>query len=311
MNNDGFYILYNPTSGSGLSVKFLKKLKKHLDEIHISYIDPLECSSTSVVITPRVFKSEYTGYIKQFCQDVAKHQKMIIIGGDGTFHEAINGLMLNINLESLTVGFLPGGTGNSFMYDLNAETYSKALLKILNGKTKKIDILELDLNNKKEYAFNIVGWGLVSDINILSEKLRFLGSSRYTLASIYYIFRKKTRYAQLTIDGHARKDNYIFIMCLNTIHTGKGMKAAPRALLDDGLLDIILVDAKISIWNLIFLLPKIFTGKHIYSKYVEYIQAKKIKIKPKKNEMLNVDGENKLFTPVSISVIDQKIKIYY
>ena len=100
-------------------------------------------------------------------------------------------------------------------------------------------------------------------------------------------------------------------MCLNTIHTGKGMKAAPRALLDDGLLDIILVDAKISIWNLIFLLPKIFTGKHIYSKYVEYIQAKKIKIKPKKNEMLNVDGENKLFTPVSISVIDQKIKIYY
>ena len=100
-------------------------------------------------------------------------------------------------------------------------------------------------------------------------------------------------------------------MCLNTIHTGKGMKAAPNAKLDDGLLDIILLDSKISIIGLLFLLPKIFTGKHIESKHIDYLQAKSLSIQPSINEILNIDGENKLKTPVKVSVLPQKINIFY
>jgi len=296
MKNDSYYILSNPIAGAGKANKIFNQFKKDLTQRSKSY---------------QAHKSEYAGHIKEICQNIKNHKNIIIIGGDGTFHEAINGLMLNENVEALTIGFLPGGTGNSFMYDLHAPTYSKAMPKLLNGKTKKIDVLQLDLNGKREYAFNIVGWGLVSDINILSEKLRFLGSSRYTLASIYYIFRKKLRSAVIRIDGKKREDKYLFIMCLNTIHTGKGMKAAPNALLDDGLLDIILLDSKITMIGLLFLLPKIFTGEHIESKYVEYLQAKSLSIDPKKDEILNIDGENKLKTPVKISVIQQKINIFY
>ena len=296
MNSKSFYIIYNPISGSGAAKKILKKLKKDLNFFSISYI---------------INKSEYKGHIKNLCQKVINYKKIIIIGGDGTFHEAINGLALNSKLNEMTIGFLPGGTGNSFMYDLKAPTYSQAFSKILKGESKKIDILKLKFKNSIAYSFNIVGWGLVSDINILAEKLRFLGSSRYTIASLYYIFFKQLREASLIIDGIKKKEKYLFIMCLNTIHTGKAMKAAPHALIDDGLLDIVLLDSKISIFKLIFLFSKIFKGTHIHSSYVEYIQAKSLSIQPVKNTMLNIDGENKLYTPVAISVLPKTINIFY
>ena len=73
-----------------------------------------------------------------------------------------------INLR--TVVNMPGGTGNAFMHDLNATTYEKAFSLIIQNKTKKIDIMKLVCNNIMEYSFNIVGWGMASDINSLAEK---------------------------------------------------------------------------------------------------------------------------------------------
>ena len=100
-------------------------------------------------------------------------------------------------------------------------------------------------------------------------------------------------------------------MCLNTIHTGKGMKAAPNAKLDDGFFDIIIINAKISKLKLLKLLPKLFTGDHIYSKDVEYLQAKHLEIKSDSIDMLNIDGENKYQTPISIDIIPKGLNIFY
>jgi len=88
------------------------------------------------------------------------------------------------------------------------------------------------------------------------------------------------------------------------------MKAAPNAKLDDGLLDMIVVKYDIPTLALISLLLKIFSGTHIASKYVEYKQVKKVALYPSKNEILNIDGENKWNTPVEISVIPKKLSIY-
>ena len=296
MNQDVYYIIYNPISGSGSSKKILKKIIKDFNHHSYKY---------------KIFESAYKGHIQAVCQNISNYINFLIIGGDGTFHEAINGFMKNENLHLITVGFLPGGTGNSFMYDLKAIKYHQAFDKIIKGQTKKIDILQLQLINEIQYSFNIVGWGLVSDINILAEKLRFLGSQRYNIASLYYIFKRKLRKAELVIDGELRKDKYFFIMCLNTIHTGKAMKAAPRAVLDDGLLDVVLLESQISTIKLIILLTKIFKGTHINSKHVEYIQAKSISINPSERSILNVDGENKFNTPVEISVLPKALNIFY
>ena len=286
--------MYNPKSGKGKSKKIIINLIDDLKKIGKSY---------------DIKATEYSNHAKDICQKIKEYKNLIVVGGDGTFNECINGLMNNeLNLPKL--GFLPGGTGNAFMHDLKAATYKDSIKLILNGNTKKIDVLKLQFVDKVEYAINIVGWGMASDINILSEKLRFLGPARYTISSIYYVFNKKHRQATINIDGNEKTDNYLFILNLNTIHTGQRMKAAPNAVLNDGLLDIIIIKSNITKFQLLKLLPKIFTGEHILSNKVEYVQAKKISIKPQIDEILNIDGEIKCKTPVEISIIPKKINIY-
>jgi YegS/Rv2252/BmrU family lipid kinase len=300
MNND-YCIIYNPVSGNGESNYLVKRLKKDLDKRNIQY---------------KIYQSKYSGDIKFLCTNKGE-KNFIIIGGDGTFNEAVNGFMKRKDqrgLNNINIGFLPGGTGNAFMHDLNGETYQKAFEIILKGNTKKIDILKLSFNqllHNNRYSLNIVGWGLASDINILSDKLRFLGGIRYNIASLYYIFNKKVRSATITIDKVITKKKYLFIMCLNTIHTGKGMKAAPNAKLDDGFFDIIIINAKISKLKLLKLLPKLFTGNHIFSKDVEYLQAKHLEINSDSIDMLNIDGENKYQTPISVDIIPKVLNIFY
>lgn len=293
--NHKYLILYNPVSCNGKSSKIVEKLKLDFDKLKYSY---------------KYIQTQYPGHMTELCEKNQSYNQVIIIGGDGTFNEAVNGIMLNPLADQQVFGFLPGGTGNSFLYDLGGEKYSKAIEIIKKGQIKNIDILKLNLKKSVKYSINIVGWGLVSDVNIMSEKLRFFGSARYNIASAYYIFNKKHRYATIEIDGRKIEDNFLFLLCSNTIHTGKGMKAAPHAKLDDGLLDVTIVKSNIPTTSLISLLLKIFSGKHIYSKYVEYQQVETVKIYPSKNEMLNIDGENKWSTPVVISVIPKKLSIY-
>jgi len=289
-----YFVIYNPISGKGRSKKIIKHLINDLKKEEKNY---------------NIKATKYPNHAKEICRSIKGYKNLILVGGDGTFNECINGLILNKNHLPI-VGFLPGGTGNSFMHDLKALEYEDAIKLILRENTKSIDVLKLNLFNRVEYSINIVGWGMASDINILSEKLRFLGPSRYTIASIYYVFNKKSRRATINIDGDERTDEYLLILNLNTIHTGKGMKAAPGAIMNDGLLDVIIIKSNITKFQLLKLLPKIFTGEHINSDKVEYLQTKKISIKPQIDEILNIDGEMKCKTPVEISIIPKKLKIY-
>ena len=266
MKTEDYYVIYNPISGNAKSSNLIKNIQFDLNKLNKNY---------------KIVETKYANHAMEICKNLhAANQKLIIVGGDGTFNEAINGIMQNNNRPK--IGFIPGGTGNAMMHDLQATTYRTAIDIILRGKTKKIDVMKLDFSTHTEYAINIVGWGMAGDINILSEKLRILGSARYTIASVYYTMNKISRKAKIMIDEMEFTDDFLFILNLNTIHTGKGMKAAPKAKLDDGLLDVIILRSKISRLELLLLLPKIYTGKHVLSKKVEYLQAKKVQIFPEK-----------------------------
>ena len=88
------------------------------------------------------------------------------------------------------------------------------------------------------------------------------------------------------------------------------MRAAPNAQLDDGLFDVIILNCMIGRFELMQLLPKIFTGEHIDSKHIDYVQTKEIELYPEKEELLNVDGEIKLKTPIKIKILPQILTYY-
>ena len=290
-----YYITVNPHGGT-------KKGPKILSEV----LPIFESKNAEVTI----IETEYAGHAKDLAMnvDMTDYDGFCCIGGDGTMHEAINGLLKRKDKKRFPLGLITGGTGNSFMRDMNCKDPLDATERILSGKKRFIDILECNSNGDVYYSFNLVGWGMPTDINNLAEKLRWLGTQRYNVATLIEVMRNLKLFAELKIDDETVSDDFSFIIACNTIHVGKGMKMAPKAILDDGLVDLIIVP-KVSRLKLLTLFPKLFTGDHIDSPDLEYKQVNNFSIKPNVNNKLNVDGELLGITPVSVKVLEKEIEI--
>ena len=232
-----------------------------------------------------------------------------VIGGDGTMHEVINGMLSREDKNQIPIGLIPGGTGNSFMHDMDCLNPTDAAKQIMKFQSRKIDLIKIQTEQEIIYSFNVAGWGMPPDINILAEKMRWLGGQRYNIASLIEIMKFKKRECTLIIDNDNVIDDYSFVLCCNTIHTGKGMKIAPKAKIDDGLIDVIAVK-KTTRTKLFKLFPKIFSGKHTLDPIVNYYQTNNISIKPAIDSPLIIDGEIIGRTPCKISVLPKKIDIF-
>jgi len=290
-----YYITVNPHGGT-------KKGSKILSQV----LPIFESENAEVTI----IETEYAGHARDLTMDVdmTNYDGFCCIGGDGTMHEVINGLLKRKDKKRFPLGLITGGTGNSFMCDMNCPDPIDATKRILSGNRKFIDVLECNSNGDVYYAFNLVGWGMPTDINNLAEKMRWLGTQRYNVATLIEVMRNSKRFAELKVNGQLISDDFAFIIACNTIHVGKGMKMAPKAILDDGLVDLIIVP-KVNRLSLLKLFPKLFTGEHIGSPELQYKQVNSFSIIPKENNKLNIDGELLGTTPVNVKVLQKEIEI--
>lgn len=286
-------LLINPVSGSGKALEIYKQLAPILNTENISKVI-----------------AEQVGHIYELAMssNLKNFDSVILIGGDGTMHEFINGMMDRSDGMRIPVGLIPAGTGNSLMHDLKALEPEKALKKILKGDSFKMDIAKVTYQDKHIYAFNVVGWGFPSEINQKAEKLKFFGSHRYNLASLIQILRNPYWPMELRVDGKKTKGKYSFFLACNTIHTGKGMKIAPDAILEDGLFDLILLK-KASRIKLVRLFTKIFKGSHIKNPLVEHHQSASFSLSDELSSILMVDGQVVGRTPFEAKVLKQEIEI--
>ena len=262
-------------------------------------------------IPHRVIVSDYKNHPYDIANniDLDLFQGICVIGGDGTMHEVINGMLNRQDKKQIPLGLIPGGTGNSFMHDMECLNPIDAAKKIIQLKNQKIDLIKITTNKEIVFSFNVAGWGIPPDINILAEKMRWLGMQRYNIASLIEIMKLKKRNCQLIINDKTTLDDYSFVLCCNTIHTGKGMKIAPKAKLDDGFMDVIAVK-KTNRLQLLNLFPKIFSGNHINHPIVKYHQVKSISIKPDINSDLIIDGEIIGETPCEMKIVSDAIEIF-
>ena len=290
-----YYLAVNPHGG----------LKKGLD-----ILDQVKPVFESVGAELTVLETEYAGHARNLARTVEfdGYDGFCAIGGDGTMHEVVNGMMNREDGHKLPIGLITGGTGNSFMHDLDCLDPVKAAKRIITNRRRPIDLARVNANGEILYAFNIVGWGMPTDINIIAEKMRWLGGQRYNVASLIEIIAFRERFATLIIEGNRTVGDFGFILGCNTIHTGKGMKMAPMAQLNDGYIDLI-VAHKASRWKLFKMFPKVFSGKHIADPIVEYHQVKSFSIIPKVDNILNIDGEMIGSTPIDVDVIPSAIDV--
>ena len=290
-----YYLLVNPKGGHKRGLEIYEKVK------HIF-------SSAGANIT--VLHTEYAGHAFDFANtlDFIGYDGLCAIGGDGTMYELINGMLKRDDNHKIPIGLITGGTGNSFMYDVDCLDPIDAAKRIVQHNLRPLDIAKVNANGELFYSFNIIGWGLATDAGKLAEKLRWLGGVRYDVASIVEVLKGKDRIATLTLDKEVIKENFIFIIGCNTIHTGKAMKMAPLAQLNDGKIDLIIV-RKTSRINLLKLFPKLFSGDHIKSPLVEYRQVENFSISLEETNDLTIDGEVIGTTPLNVQMIPKMVNV--
>ena len=235
-----------------------------------------------------------------------------VIGGDGTLNEVVNGMLSREDKQKIPIGVIPGGSGNAFAHDLGLLNPKEAAQAILGQRPTAVDAIRVELTGSAEpvYALNILGWGLVTDIGQMAQKLRWLGERRYTLVTMMEILRHRARAATLVLDDKEIVDDFAFVIACNTIHTGKGMKVAPKARLDDGLMDVVVIREHGQKMRLLKLFPKLFEGKHIEDPLCEYYQVRRCAILPKKEGPLNLDGDIMGRTPVRLEVVHKAFSVF-
>jgi YegS/Rv2252/BmrU family lipid kinase len=290
------YLIVNPQGGTRNGLAVLSEVKPRFESAGIDII---------------LRETEYAGHAQEIVQgvDFKDLDALCVIGGDGTMHEIINGMLTRTDKLTLPLGQIPAGTGNSFLYGFDCHTPEDAVSRILAGATKPVDLAQVTMGAKTLYAFNIIGWGMVTDILIQSERLRWLGENRYTVASAIEVFKGKRRQAKLIVDGNESSSRFNFILACNTQYTGKGMQMAPFADVSDGLIDLVIV-RKATRLQMLRLLPKVFDGSHVESPLLEYVKTKQYTLTPEVDEIINVDGELMEKSPIQVEMIPHAIQVF-
>ena len=297
MNARKMAMLVNPHGGVKQGRQILEKVRPAFEEAGVAL---------------QIHETERQGHATELARelDLTGLSGLCVIGGDGTLHEAINGMLARDTADRVPIGMIPGGSGNSFMETVGLLDPVEAAAAICGGSPRGIDVARVESADGTIYIVNIIGWGLVTDIGVRAERFRWMGTNRYTIASIVEVLIGRSWGGRLVIDGEEIVDRFSFILACNTQYTGKGMRMAPRADLSDGLIDLVIVRRAPRL-QILRLLPKVFDGSHMVSPLLEYRQVTAFELHPDNPDPLNLDGELRGRGTIKVKMVPSAVEVFF
>jgi diacylglycerol kinase (ATP) len=272
-------VTYNPHAGGGRARRLLPAIRRYLAEKGVD---------AEFLLTEA--RGHATTLVEQ-C-DLSPFDAVVAAGGDGTLFEVLNGYLRNPGAHKPALGLIPNGTGNAFMKELGLRSsdWRKAIDIIARNQARAVDVGRLEAQGQTWHFLNCVGMGFVADIAATAARLKGLGNFAYTLAVLLRLPWLKAQTLRLDIDGSTVEREGIFVEVANSSYTGVSFLIAPKARLDDGLLDVVLLK-RISRIGLLRLFRTVYDGSHIRHPQVEYLQARSITVTEPNPGQLVPDGE--------------------
>jgi len=265
--------------------------------------------------------TKFAGHATKIAQYFAEnnYQNFMILGGDGTTSEVINGIF-SANIEDtghLKFALIPRGTGNDWgrFWGLTRD-YKKSVGVFLNGKSRSIDIgkVEYEVEGTKEAHFfiNSIGLGLDAAVVNLTHRLKEIFGSHsflYTVSLLGAVFTYRAHRVKIYSEERNIRDGMFTMNIANGCYSGGGMKQNPNALPYDGLLDVMMAK-KPGFFDIIGALMLVFNGKLLEHPIIESFQTKRLLVQSDKNALLEADGiiVNGI-SPFKISIIPNAIQM--
>ena len=220
--------------------------------------------------------------------------KFIAVGGDGTSYEVVNGLFPEASAgDRPTLGFLPLGTGNSFLRDFSDRGIEHAIGSLIAGRTQSCDVLRLRHRGGVIHYINLLSVGFPADVATLrARRFRGHGELGYIISIFLGLAQLHRRPFPVRADGDAEFDRRrcLFLTFNNSKYTGGTMMIAPQAEVNSGLIEYVRWGA-IGRLGLMRNLPKLYDGTHIKHPLAERQAVKRVEFDLNAAVDVMVDGE--------------------
>lgn len=282
--------IINPKSGVDRKKSIEKSIAQHIDAQKFQY------------------KLAFTEYAKHGAE-IAKQAVLdkvdivAVVGGDGSINDVLDSLAGS----DTALAILPKGSGNGLARSLEIPINVKEALLVINKQ--KYATIDLGTINDKLFVSN-AGVGFDAVITEKFSKSKIRGFKSYSKIIAAHLLKYKPLQYRIEVDGQGFEEKAFMITVANGIQLGYGFKIAPKALLDDGVFDVIILKKFYKIFAATIAI-RAFTGKILKSKYVRHLSGRRILISHPNLNTFQYDGEAATCSDsvVEIELSSRKLKV--
>jgi diacylglycerol kinase (ATP) len=297
-DSQAFLAVVNPAAGGGRCRKLVGPA-----------LDRLRAGG----ITFNVVETSAAGQATALVRDAYAqgYRKFIAVGGDGTSYEVVNGLFPSEAREPATLAFLPLGTGNSFLRDFSDRGVDFAIESLLAHRSIPCDVLRLTHQSGVLHYINLLSMGFSADVATLrARRFSAWGEVGYQTSIFISLVRFRRRPFPLRVDRESEIDRRpcLFLTFSNSKFTGGTMMIAPKAEVNDGLIEFVRW-GPIGRLGLIRNLPTLYDGTHINHPLAERRAARRIDFDLETPVDVMVDGEVLTLHCQSLDVLPSALNV--
>jgi YegS/Rv2252/BmrU family lipid kinase len=290
-----FAVIVNPKAAGG---KAIKKLP--------------EISATASSVTP-----EYLLHITSSIEDARLRarefadlgiERIVAVGGDGTFNEVANGILESNARPAL--GIVPAGTGCDLPRTLGVPTgVAESLVFAMSADARPMDVGLAKTSTGQRYFLNVAGMGFDAKVaNRAQQKKRLTGKKAYMVALAQELTDFGYIEVRMEVNGKEIATKAVFVSVANAQFLAGGFHFAPMARIDDGLLDLAIID-DISLPGFVKAVPSVMRGKHLSNPHWSHYTTTHVKVTSSTPALVQVDGEIVGTSPAEFSIAPKAIDV--
>lgn len=234
---------------------------------------------------------------------------VVALGGDGAFHHVVEG----IRGTDVVAGFFPAGNGNDIARSLGiSRDPVEAANEFLNGQPRAVDLVRVRISNGCVAHFmGAGGMGLDAEAAHLANT-RFQawpGVTRYLAGAFTVFFREPLLNVRAEIDGASWSGQALFVAVANASSYGSGVRIAPRAVMDDGLLDVVIV-GEVGLMRLLEAIPIVLTNGDLrgFPEVTRY-RCRSVALRADRAARVHGDGEALGVAPAEFEVLPRAVRV--
>jgi diacylglycerol kinase (ATP) len=287
----GTVVILNPEAGSVKTVAAVVRRIRHLPDVEVRL-------------------SKRKGDAVRFARAALRKgcEMIVAAGGDGTLNEVVNGI--GATKSRVRLGLIPLGTGNDFARTLGLPTdLDEAIAVLAAGHTRAIDLIRVT-SDKVRHFVNVSAGGFSG---LVDEKLtpamkKTWGPLAYLRSAVAALPQLRAYRTEVSLDKKKPLTLSLYnVVIANGRYVAAGRQIAPKASIDDGLLDIILIKERPAA-ELALLAAQMALGHHLSSKAIVFRRAAKVKVNSRPGMWFNVDGELVGNEPTTFEVLPRALQ---